>query len=235
MNDNLIMILEDDLDANIETLTQRVIRLYHEKKKENSSQRLIVSVAGVPGSGKSTITAKVCKNLNKTLGSKIATVLPQDGFHYYRKELMDMRNAQVLIKRRGAPFTFDSSRLLELVKKVKKHGNCTIFAPSFDHELKDPQENSIEISPLMKIILLEGNYVHLKDDGWRELHSLSDEKWLILADLGVIKQRLVQRHIQAGICTSIDESIDRVESNDLVNANYVIDHSIQPDVILMNQ
>ncbi|CUM55733.1 unnamed protein product [Debaryomyces fabryi] len=233
MNENLRMILENDLDANIEKLTQRVIRLYHEK--EDSNQRLIVSVAGVPGSGKSTITAKVCKSLNKMLGLQIATVLPQDGFHYYRKELMDMRNPEALIKRRGAPFTFNSSRLLELVKQVKKDGNTTIFVPSFDHELKDPQENSIEISPLMKIVLLEGNYVHLKDDGWRELHSLSDEKWLILADLNIIKQRLVQRHILAGICTSIDESVDRVESNDLINANYIIDHSIQPDVIFMNQ
>lgn len=227
------MILEGSLDSNIETLTQRAIRLYHERK--DSSQRLIVSVAGVPGSGKSTITGKVCNSLNKTLGLQIAIVLPQDGFHYYRKELMAMNDTDVLIKRRGAPFTFNNSRFLQLVKEVKECGNTTIFAPSFDHELKDPQENSIEISPLVKIILLEGNYVHLKDDGWREIHRLSDEKWLVLADLDTIKHRLVQRHILAGICSTIDESVSRVESNDLVNANYIVDHSVQPDIIFMNQ
>ena len=227
------MILEGGLDSNIEKLTQSAIRLYNERK--DSSQRLIISVAGVPGSGKSTITGKVCKKLNKALGRKIAIVLPQDGFHYYRKELMAMNDTDELMKRRGAPFTFNNSRFLQLVEEVKERGNTTIFAPSFDHEVKDPQENSIEISPLVKIVLLEGNYVHLKDDGWKDIHELSDEKWLVLADLDIIKHRLVQRHILAGICSTIDESVNRVETNDLVNANYIVNHSVQSDIIFMNQ
>lgn len=231
--DSKKLILTDCLDANIETLTQRAIALYSEKK--NNSQRLIISVSGVPGSGKSTVTDKVRKNLNKILGLQIAIVLPQDGFHYYRSELLDMEDPQMLIDRRGAPFTFNSSRLIELVKKVKYQYENTLFAPSFSHELKDPEENSIQIGPLVRIILLEGNYIHLNDDRWSELHELSDEKWLVFSDINIIKERLIQRHVRAGICNSVEESVNRVENNDLLNAKYIIENSVKTDVIFMNQ
>lgn len=227
------MILKGSLDANIEVLTQRAISLY--SKKKDKSQRLIISIAGVPGSGKSTVTEKVCKNLNKILCLQTATILPQDGFHYYRDELMAMKDTQELMKRRGAPFTFNSSRFLQLVKEIKMDHNVTLFAPNFNHDLKDPEENSIKISPLIEIILVEGNYVHLEDETWREIHALSDDKWFVVADFDTIKQRLVQRHIQAGICVTMNESIQRVDANDLLNAKYIIDNSIRPDIILMNQ
>ena len=44
--------------------------------------RLIVALAGVPGSGKSTIAVEVCKQLNATLGQPLAVVVPMDGAAY---------------------------------------------------------------------------------------------------------------------------------------------------------
>ena len=41
--------------------------------------RLIVALAGVPGSGKSTIAVEVCRQLNAALGRPLAVVVPMDG------------------------------------------------------------------------------------------------------------------------------------------------------------
>lgn len=227
------MILIEDLDANMPALIERITSLYNEKK--NNSRRLIISVAGIPGAGKSTVTRMLCENLNKKLNRQLAAVIPQDGFHYYREELMGMKGYLNIMKRRGAPFTFNSTRLLQLLQEVKQNVNDTIYVPEFNHELKDPTEDSIVISPQIEIIILEGNYVHLNDVGWKEIQFLTDEKWFVSADFDTIKKRLAKRHIQAGICATMNESIQRVESNDLVNATYIIDHSVEPDIIIRNQ
>lgn len=62
--------------------------------------------------------------------------------------------------RRGAEFTFDGEGFLRLVQDLRKRvtlSSATIFAPSFDHAVKDPKENDIAILPSHKIVLFEGN------------------------------------------------------------------------------
>ncbi|CUM65877.1 uncharacterized protein PRCAT00003527001 [Priceomyces carsonii] len=218
-------------DVDIEYLVDRLLN-FHERHQGPS--RIIVTVAGVPGSGKSTVTKKVCDELNKKLGAAFVVVLPQDGFHYYRKELMNTADPEESMRRRGAPFTFNNEKLLAMVQRVKFRGNSTILAPDFSHQLKDPTENSIIITPQTRIVLVEGNYVHLNADSWKEISALADDKWTVLADLDMIKERLIKRHVEAGICANEKESEARVEKNDLVNAKYIIDHSVSPNIVIMN-
>ena len=121
----------------------RVLNNYKNKIKNNLSNRYVISLAGIPGSGKSTFAEKVTKELNGLDGDVKAVVLPQDGFHLYRAELQQLPNAEEAVTRRGAPFTFNANAFVGLVAKLNDPQYLVeaIQAPSFDHKLKDPVEN----------------------------------------------------------------------------------------------
>lgn len=56
----------------------------------------LIAIAGVPGAGKSTISALISQHLPHS------QVVPMDGYHLYRNQLDEEQ-----MKRRGAAFTFD--------------------------------------------------------------------------------------------------------------------------------
>ena len=106
--------------------------------------------------------------------------------------------------RRGAPHTFNASKYVELVKALKEGVTRTISAPSFDHSLKgmhsivrrltsDPVEEDIPILPSHRIVVLEGNYVHLTVPPWDQASNLLDEKWFILVKKEIARGRVVRR------------------------------------------
>lgn len=209
----------DDLDS----LVNRLI------VQSTKHKRIIIAISGVPGSGKTTVTSKIYEKLSKEVSVKI---LQQDGFHYYLKELHQMPNVEEALERRGAPFTFNVDKLLSVVKAVKQ-GDC-VSLPTFDHKVKDPVEDQVIIDK-EKIVILEGNYFNLNLPKWREINELIDENWFVSTGVNVAKQRLIQRHIEAGISKSVEEATKRVESNDLVNGQFIIQNQIkQPNVIIHN-
>lgn len=75
-----------------------------------------------------------------------------DGYHLYRKDLDEEG-----MKRRGATFTFDSKKFKLDLEKLKSSGEGSF--PSFDHALKDPIEDAIQIKKEDKIIIVEGLYL----------------------------------------------------------------------------
>lgn len=213
----------------IETLAQRIISKYN---TSNKAHRFIVTVSGIPGAGKSTITHQLLQKLQEHQNN--VALLPQDGFHYYRHELHQMKNPQEAIARRGAPFTYNVSKFVELIKKIKYNPAKTVQVPDFSHELKDPQENKISINAHHQIIIVEGNYVNLTDPGWGDIGDLSDEKWMVVADFDIVRQRLIQRHLEAGIVDTEQEGGKRVDTNDMVNGQYVLEHSHCVDIVIFN-
>ena len=83
-----------------------------------------------------------------------------DGYHYTRAQLDAMPDPATAHARRGAEFTFDGEGFLALVKRLKEPVTAettTIFAPSFDHAIKDPKENDIPVERTHRIVVLEGN------------------------------------------------------------------------------
>uniref|UniRef100_A0A914YZQ1 Phosphoribulokinase/uridine kinase domain-containing protein n=1 Tax=Panagrolaimus superbus TaxID=310955 RepID=A0A914YZQ1_9BILA len=209
-------------------LSQNAIDLFNQN---GGFKRIMIGLAGPPGSGKTTTAQKVCEKINEFIADGAATVLPMDGFHIPRKKLQEMENPEYLFKRRGAPFTFDSEALLAIIKKLKSNKETTVKAPSFDHALKDPIQDDIEIPASIKLIILEGNYLLLKDPVWFEISEEFDQKWLITADWEIIKDRLIQRHLKAGICSNYDEALARANENDIPNGHYIIENSVKPDFI----
>lgn len=195
---------------------------------EASASRIIISVAGLPGSGKSFWTAKIIASLNEQGIESIA--VPQDGFHLYRRELDLLPNPEEAHTRRGAPFTFNAKAFLELTKKLKT--TPTLRAPSFDHSLKDPTENDILITEDTQVVILEGNYVSLRDEIWNEISDHVDDTWFIETPLDTIRDRLIKRHLDLGIASSLEEAINRADGSDLTNAKYILKHSKPTNVVI---
>ncbi|KAF4511818.1 hypothetical protein G6O67_001026 [Ophiocordyceps sinensis] len=198
-----------------------------------ANQRLLIGIAGIPGSGKTTLSRIVSQALNDRASQASpgashpppATFLPMDGFHLTRAALDAMPDPARAHARRGAAFTFDAPKFLRLVEALRAAslpGSAPILAPSFDHAIKDPKEDDVAVLPTHRIVVLEGNYLALDDRVWRDAAALLDELWFVQVDFDVARRRLGERHVRAGIAKDLDEGDRRARENDLVNGEEIV-------------
>ncbi|KAI4937239.1 uncharacterized protein J4E92_001969 [Alternaria infectoria] len=229
----------DGLRAAILDVAKRTENLLS-RQATNPGHRMLVALAGVPGAGKSTVSDALVSEL-AARGIKDVAVVPMDGFHYTREILSTFDDAEVAFKRRGAPFTFDAEACVTLVKTLKeapvtKDGEADICipAPGFDHAVKDPVQDAIKISSRTRLVIVEGNYTLLKQDPWDQIAEMCDERWFVDAPVDTVRERLAQRHLAAGIETSMSAAIARAEENDIPNGDLIRSMMVKPDVIIEN-
>ncbi|OQE21258.1 hypothetical protein PENSTE_c012G09498 [Penicillium steckii] len=194
--------------------------------------RLMIAVSGIPGSGKTALATQMTQHMNAIYASEnpsaapIATALPMDGYHYTRAQLSAMPDPTHAFARRGAAFTFDGEKFLQLVQELRKPitpQSGSIYAPSFDHAVKDPVEGDIAIPASCRVIFFEGNYLSLGKEPWDRVAGLMDELWFVEVDFEVARGRLVRRHVKAGIARDESEAEKRVAENDLVNGEEILE------------
>lgn len=136
-----------------------------------------------------------------------------------------MPNAEEAHYRRGAAFTFDGAGYLELVRKLREPicpETGTIRAPSFDHAVKDPVENDIAIPASVRVVLLEGNYVAMNDGAWKEARDLVSEVWFVDVSEETAVERLVERHVRAGISGDEQHARKRAWESDIRNGREIL-------------
>ena len=214
------------------SLTTRALNL---QKHCDDQNRVVIVLAGPPGSGKTTIATKVTARLNASSTTPFAAVVPMDGFHLSRVTLDAMPNSAEAYARRGASWTFDEAGVLNLVEQLSKsrfEKPETIFAPSFDHAVKDPVVGGIILSPAVKLVLLEGNYLLLNEQPWNRIKGLVDEAWFVDVDPALAKARIAKRHIKSGIELNWDNAVRRAEGNDLLNGDIIREQLVRPDVLV---
>ena len=140
--------------------------------------------------------------------------------------------------RRGAAFTFDDTSFLELVKELRKPllpESKTLYAPSFDHAIKDPVVDDIPIHPTARVIIFEGNYLSLNKGSWKEAAKLMDELWFVEVDSQTARQRLVERHVKAGIAKDEQEAGRRADENDLVNGKEIVEDRLKVQEVIISR
>lgn len=155
-----------------------------------------------------------------------------DGYHLTRAQLSAMPDPHTAHFRRGAAFTFDAPAFLELVKKLREPlcpETGTIYAPSFDHAVKDPVADDIPIAATSRIIVMEGNYLSLGKGEWKEAAELMDELWFVNVDEDVARRRLAKRHLAAGMVPDEEAGRQRADENDLVNGREIIEGKMKVD------
>ena len=116
-----------------------------------------------------------------------------------------------------------------------KQATRMLYAPSFDHALKDPVANDIAIALTTRVLFFEGNYLSLDRPPWRDAARLMDELWFVEVEFDVARERLVNRHVQAGIAADVKEARKRVQENDLVNGKEIVDGRHPVDEIILSQ
>ena len=82
----------------------------------DASRRVVVAIAGAPGSGKSSLAKRLVSRLNEVAPGR-AALLEMDGYHYDDHALIE----RGLRARKGNPDTFDVFGLLHMLDRLKRN------------------------------------------------------------------------------------------------------------------
>lgn len=168
----------------------------------SASTPLLVGLAGSPGAGKSTAAAELAALVP---GSR---VLPMDGFHLSPAELVRLGRRE----RMGAPDTFDVDAFVALLARLRdaRGSGSSVRAPGFDRRVEEPVPDAIELLPErrtgdpsggaaeVRAIVVEGNYLLLREHGWHRVAPLLDVTVGVVLDEATRHERLIARHIAFG-------------------------------------
>ncbi|KAI1777481.1 phosphoribulokinase/uridine kinase [Hypoxylon cercidicola] len=218
------------MESTYQALVSRVLAKLDDLKAANntssSPSRLLIALAGAPGSGKTTIALQVLERINALPDAPKTTVISADGFHLPLATLRAMPNAAEAIARRGVAWTFDGAGVVTLVRKLRSAaGRGAVLAPTFDHAIKDPVEGGLTIDKDVEVCIVEGNYLLCEEEPWRAIAELVDDRWLVNVDPGLARKRVAARHLAAGIEATMEDALKRTDENDLVNGQFVMETS----------
>ncbi|KLO08167.1 P-loop containing nucleoside triphosphate hydrolase protein [Schizopora paradoxa] len=237
------------MEEQVELLSRDLV---HKLANLPSNARLLVGISGIPASGKSTFADRVVRRCNELLlevgGHSKAILVGLDGWHLTRAQLDAFPDSKLAHDRRGAHWTFDGSGYTSFVTALKApllsptpgativdndsggepEAVTSIFAPSFDHAVKDPSPDSVQIDPHHRIVLIEGLYTFLAIDPWKQAGEMLDERWFIEVDFEEAAKRLVKRHVVTGVARDMEEAVWRSETNDMPNGRFIIENNLKP-------
>lgn len=185
-------------------------------------QRFIVALAGPPGAGKSFLSEWLCRELNERQPG-IAAVVPMDGYHLDNAILEPL--GQLPIK--GAPETFDPDGLKHDLERIRR-ADRSVAVPVFDRPLDLARAGGRLITLEHRIVIVEGNYLLLDRDPWRELHPLFDMTLLLEVADEVLEARLIQRWL--GMGQEQQGAVDKARNKDMLNARLIKRESVAPDL-----
>ncbi len=188
----------------------------HVIKNAGGHQRFMIAIAGPPGAGKSTLAEQLKEALVKQ--SVGARIIPMDGFHLDNVILKE----RDLLHRRGAANTFDAAGFVHLIRRLGSMEDY-IAIPTFDRERDIAIAGAEIISNDDRILIVEGNYLLLNDDPWKQLQEYWSETVFINPGVDILEKRLVERWLDNGLKDAAAR--ERALGNDIPNAHYVLENS----------
>lgn len=189
------------------------------------NRRVVVGIAGGPGSGKSTIAADVIGELNDRIDGSAARV-PMDGFHMRHAKLQELG----LVEIKGAPETFEPHNFIAFLKKLK-NAKSPMPVPSYSRKTEDVVDDAFSIPSNVPILVVEGNYLLLDRVPWRDIKPLLDFAIYIDVPRDKVKARLLKRHAEHGLFTE-ERNLEHVEKVDLANYDLVSGARGRADLVI---
>ncbi len=196
--------------------------------KMTMDRKVIAYLVAPPGAGKSTL-AQFLEKLSRERSKEVDPIraLGIDGYHYTAAYMnittIERDGKQVLMRDvKGAPETFDVDLLVDKIREVRQEGTDWNI---YDRRIHDvlPDYWSVEDD----IILLEGNYLLLKEAGWTNVRVLSDYSVFIDAEPELLRERLINRKVAGG--KSREEAERFFDFSDSKNIERVLKNSARAD------
>ena len=199
--------------------------------QREKSRRILVMLSAPPGAGKSTLLSFLDRLFTDTIHDLRMQTIGMDGFHrrqeYLLSHFIERDHRQIsMVQIKGAPITFDLPRLTEAIERVRAGEVCGW--PVYDRLLHNPIEDALHIDG--DIVLLEGNYLLLDEDGWRDLRRCADYTISITADPDLLRTRLIERRIGTGVAE--DKAIRFVDFSDMPNVHLCLKKTMPADLQL---
>ncbi len=191
-------------------LLQKLTDLYRRKE-----QRIVVFLAAPPAVGKTTLSLFLESLSHTNDDLEPIKAIGMDGFHYHADYLSShtlIRDGEEveMTKVKGCPETFDAEKLREALGRIHDED---IAWPLYFRNIHDVVENGDQVHG--NIILLEGNYLLLKDPRWSSIRQYCDYAIMIQADEEVLKERLISRKMMGN--KTREEAEKFYEYSDRVN------------------
>lgn len=217
----------DQTDARLEVDRTQVERFYHPLattllSQSKSTPRLMVAVAGPPGSGKTAFAAILVAVVNAEMDEEVAVLVGLDGWHYanaYLAKHFIERDGQRIALRsiKGSPETFDAAAACDCLSQIRRGGQASF--PVYSRKLHEPILAGGTIDVCHRIVIVEGNYLLLDEELWKRLRQLFDVRLFISASVEILKEGLRERHLRGG--KSPEATEHQMRTVDLPNAKRV--------------
>ncbi|TLM83083.1 nucleoside/nucleotide kinase family protein [Pseudarthrobacter sp. NamE5] len=178
--------------------------------------RVILGIAGAPGSGKSTFADRI----RQQFGPGQAVVVPMDGFHLGNAII----DGTPLRQRKGAMDTFDAGGYLSLLRRLVRRDEPVVYAPEFRRTLDEPVAASIAVPAEVPLVITEGNYLLMEQEPWKDIRAQLDEVWFVDTPQDLRLSRLVDRHVSFGM----DRAAAEAWANGPDEANAVLIQATRP-------
>ncbi len=212
---------ERAVDEIFRPLLEKLSSLQREK-----GRRILVMLAAPPGAGKSTLASFLAQ-----LSEQRIQAVGMDGFHR-RQEYLLSHTAErdgeqiAMVRIKGAPVTFDLPRLTERIRRAAAGETCGW--PVYDRLLHNPVEDALTIDG--DILLLEGNYLLLDEEDWRDLARYADYTISVRAEEELLRNRLIARRIKTGV--EKNEAVRFVDYSDMPNVRLCLRKTLPADLRL---
>ena len=190
-------------------------------------RKVICYLAAPPCAGKTALSMFLEKLSRERDDLDPIRTVSMDGFHFsndYLGSHLAMRDGSTIPMKfiKGAPETFDTDLMQQKLRAVR--GDGADF-PIYDRNIHDviPDAMSVEDD----IILLEGNYLLLKNPKWTNIRALADYSVFIKAEPELLKDRLIERKLHGGKTPEQAEKF--FNQSDVTNINMVTNNSVGAD------
>lgn len=205
------------------------------QKARAKGGRFIVFIAGPPAAGKTTLAAIWELLAREDPEMPPVQALPMDGFHFPNAYLARTRirteRGEVDLRRvKGSPETYDVSAFADRLRAVRQGGK--VNWPYYDRRIHDPVDGAIAVHE-RGILLVEGNFLLLDEEPWRNLTALADLSIFIESAVQTLGDAL-PRLRRGG--KSPEAALEHHRLVDHANYRKVMDRRVAADLtLLMNK
>jgi pantothenate kinase len=110
-----------------------------------------------------------------------------------------------------------------MLLRLRGRDEAEVAVPVFDRRLEISRAGARIVAAEVRILLIEGNYLLLNQEPWRQLAPLFDLTVMLRESRSSLENRLIQRWLGYGFSEA--EARAKVLGNDLPNVDLVLEGS----------